>query len=337
MPPTKGETVQMPDSGFRTLGVLERLQDFHLPQVPYAQIMIARTILPLDYARPPGTSYSIDGLDYLDNDRPYLLAMNHTDRFNYAPFMKELDRIGFSPLAPWVKGKYYQKAWLAKLLTWCACMPVPSRGFLLTLDWLARVGRRPREDEYRELRSLGDGLWSGEELSDDVRSYLEDLRHEDPAQFAQSFQRHFEGLTAEVVRINQEALEFGYRPLVFPQGTRSRRLTPGFSGVVQMALHLGVSIVPIGVSGSDLLYPGDSIFSKGGHCHYTIGEPIDLCSDPRAPRDFLPLTIDASRRYEQEFQRLTDLLMDRINDLLPEEYQFGDRAESLQAGTERFL
>ncbi|MCA9780026.1 MAG: hypothetical protein KC800_25030, partial [Candidatus Eremiobacteraeota bacterium] len=129
----------------------------------------------------------------------------------------------------------------------------------------------------------------------------------------------------------------GYRPLIFPQGTRSRPLTRGFSGIVQMALHMGVRIVPVGVSGSDDCYPGDNPFSKGGRVHYCIGKPFDPGADSQAPRDFIPLTIKASRDHGEAFERLTDELMARINELLPTEYQFAEEGQASTQGAERFL
>ena len=322
---------------FQSLGVLETLRDFHLPAVPYAQIFIARVILGVDYRLPTKrTSVSMDGLEHLDSDEPMMVAMNHTDRYNYMPFMRELDQLGISPVAPWVKGKYYQNPWLAKLLCWCACMPIPSRGFLLTLDWLARTGRQPDRSEYRQLRMLGDGELEEIDLSPTMLDYLKKAPGGGPEGFFPAFQQHFEGLSAEVVRINKEAMEKGYRPLVFPQGTRSRKLTRGFSGIVQMALHTGVRIVPVGVSGSDLLYPGDNPFTKGGHVHYSIGEPFDPRSVD-APQNFVPLTIRASQEHGSTFEGLTGILMDRINNLLPAEYQFAQSEEEEFAGAERFV
>ena len=327
----------MNSNEFQCLGVLQTLRDFHLPLVPYLQIMIARVCLGLDYSRPHRrTTISIDGLERLEGDEPMMVAMNHTDRFNYMPFMKELDRGGFSPLAPWVKGKYYQSSWLGRWLNWCACIPIPSRGFLLTLDWVHRMQRKPAVDEYRQLRVLGDGEWSGESLEPAVEEYLNKAPGQGPDGFFQAFQSHFEGFSSHVVRINREAMERGYRPLVFPQGMRSRMLTRGFSGVVQMALHTGVRIVPVGVSGSDKLYPGNNPFSRGGHVHYSVGEPFDP-RDGGAPTDFVPLAIRASRSHGDVFEELTQRLMDRINDLLPPEYQYApDESENVQ-GADRFL
>lgn len=327
----------MPATHFHTLGIFKTLKNFRYPKVPYAQILIARTFLPFDYRFPRRTTISIDGLDKMSHQQPYLVAMNHTDRFNYAPFMAYLDKVGLPPLAPWVKGKYYRKPWMAKMLTWCACTPVPSRGFLLTVDWLARMGRPPADDEYRQLRHLGDGVDLEAELLPDVEEYLKRAPGRGKEAFVPLFQEHFEGLSAELVRINIEALESGYRPLVFPQGTRSRRLTPGFSGIVQMALHLKVPILPVGVSGSDKIYPGNSIRSQGGHVHYTVGDLYDPSAEPHAPRDFMPLTIAASAQHGEAFGELTHHLMDRLNDLLPPDYQYDPDGPNTRQGIRRFL
>lgn len=323
---------------FQCLGVIEALRTFHLPKVPYLQILLARCALGVDYRMPHRpTTVSIDGLEHLDGDEPMMVAMNHTDRYNYMPFMRELDQQGLCPLAPWVKGRYYRKPWLARLLNWCACVPVPSRGFLLSLDWLARTGRAPDSVEYRQLRLLGDGAWEGQELVPSVADYLKRAPGGGREGFAAAFQEHFEGLSGEVVRINREAMQLGYRPLVFPQGTRSRNLTRGFSGVVQMALHTGVRIVPVGVSGSDLLYPGDRPFSKGGHVHYCVGAPFDPAAEKDEPADFIPLTIQASRDHGKRFEEITHRLMDCINELLPDEYRYEPEPIEHSAGAERFL
>jgi 1-acyl-sn-glycerol-3-phosphate acyltransferase len=323
---------------FRSLGVLEKMREFHLPPVPYFQILVKRTIMRFDYQSPRKTHISVDGLEHLDSDEPMLLAMNHTDRFNYLPFMRKLDLLGYPPLAPWVKGKYYQNRYLSQFLCLASCIPIPSRGFLLTLDWLARTGRQPNKTEYRQLRLMGDGAWTaGLEMEPTVAEYLRQGPGGTPENYFEEFQRHFEGLTGSVVRINKEAMELGYRPLIFPQGTRSRHLTQGFSGIVQMALHMGVRIVPVGVSGSDLCYPGDNPFSKGGHVHYSVGEPFDPNASPEAPKDFIPLTIRASRDHGAEFEALTGQLMDRINELLPAEYQYAESLLTQKQGAERFV
>ena len=307
---------------FRSLGVLETLKEFHLPPVPYGQIFISRGFLGPTYRFPKRTVITIDGLERMNNEKSFMVAMNHTDRFNYAPFMYHLDQVGLPPLAPWVKGKYYQNPHLARLLVWCACTPVPARGFLLTLDWLARMERRPNEFEYRQLRRLGDRLEIDAPLEDGVADYLTKAPGGDAKSFGELFADHFETLSGEFIRINVEALELGYRPLVFPQGTRSKRMTQGFSGIIQMALHLGVPILPVAVTGSEDIYPDDSPLAKGGHVHYTIGDFYDPMAGGDIPQNFIPMTIRASQEHGQRFDVLTAELMDCLNALLPSDYQF---------------
>ncbi len=312
----------MADNKFRSLGVLETLKEFHLPRVPYGQIFISRAFLGPTYRFPKKTNISIDGLERMNNEKSFLVAMNHTDRFNYAPFMYHLDQVGLPPLAPWVKGKYYQNPLLARLLVWCACTPVPARGFLLTLDWLARMKRRPNELEYRQLRRLGDRLMLDEPIEAGVAEYLKEAPGGEAGHFGELFAEHFETLSGEFIRINVEALELGYRPLVFPQGTRSKRMTQGFSGIIQMALHLGVPILPVAVTGSEDIYPDDSPLAKGGHVHYTVGDFYDPTAHGDSPQNFLPMTIRASRDHGERFDVLTAELMDCLNALLPSDYQF---------------
>ena len=91
------------------------------------------------------------------------------------------------------------------------------------------------------------------------------------------------------------------------------------------------------ISGSDDCYPGDNPFSKGGRVHYSIGKPFDPNADPKAPSDFVPLTIKASRDHGETFERLTDDLMGRINELLPPEYQFAGEQTVSDQGAERFI
>src|SRR5690606_15126531 len=87
--------------------------------------------------------------------------------------------------------------------------------------------------------------------------------------------RHlFHAMMARFTALNREAVAIGLDLLVFPQGTRSRRLLPAHDGIAQMALHLRIPIVPIGCNGADLVYPGASPFARRGRIVYRVGEPI---------------------------------------------------------------
>ena len=61
----------------------------------------------------------------------------------------------------------------------------------------------------------------------------------------------FAAMMQRVVEINRDGLQKGLHLLVFPQGTRSRRLTRGHTGAAQIALHTGAPVIPVGCSGSD--------------------------------------------------------------------------------------
>ena len=65
--------------------------------------------LHLTYALPSKTHITIEGLENLPTDRGVMIALNHTDRYNYWPLQYELWRIGYERMTmAWVKAKYYE-------------------------------------------------------------------------------------------------------------------------------------------------------------------------------------------------------------------------------------
>jgi 1-acyl-sn-glycerol-3-phosphate acyltransferase len=111
--------------------------------------------------------------------------------------------------------------------------------------------------------------------------------------------------------------------------------------VAQVAQHLGVDIVPVGCNGSNLVYPGNSPFAKGGRIVYRIGRPLRLdgseLRDYRVTEPFRPFTLDAGV-HREAFQGMTDVVMEHINELLDPEYQYADEQTSDGVrGLDRFL
>jgi 1-acyl-sn-glycerol-3-phosphate acyltransferase len=147
-----------------------------------------------------------------------------------------------------------------------------------------------------------------------------------------------------VVDLNRQAIEeLGLNVLVFPEGTRSRRLGKGLNGLAQITQYLGAPIVPVGCSGSDRLYPGNSPFSKGGRVIYRVGAPL-LVDGPelaslRVPRDdALPFSNEATARYGERYDAITRVVMERINHLLDPAYRRADEETALaEQGVRRFL
>jgi hypothetical protein len=159
--------------------------------------------------------------------------------------------------------------------------------------------------------------------------------------FLHDFAEVFDRMIDEVMRLNRQALEFGQHLLVFPQGTRSVRLSRGHIGVAQVAQHLGVDIVPVGCNGSNRVYPGNSPFAKGGRIVYRIGEPLRLdgtaLRDYRVTEPFHPFTLEAGVHHEA-FEGMTAVVMDHINELLDPEYQYTDgRTPDGVSGMDRFV
>jgi 1-acyl-sn-glycerol-3-phosphate acyltransferase len=278
-------------------------------------------------------------------DEPVLFAMNHTDRYNYWPFQYRLWRTRDQFTATWVKGKNYEGRFSTVFLQLTNNIPIASKGYLITRDFMNVTGRRPDDAEYAALRDLfGDTTRAAAdgvppEVVERPRDVL-GMRF-DPS--STTYGAHMQRLIAEMhrrfVALNQRAFDLGLHVLVFPEGTRSVRLSRGRPGLAQMALKLRRTIVPVGCNGSDLCYVRKAPFASPGRIVYRFGEPItsaDLAAFDPGP--FEPFDPETERRYSARFSALTDLVMDRLNETLDERHRFSeDRESDGVRGTDRFV
>jgi 1-acyl-sn-glycerol-3-phosphate acyltransferase len=333
---------------------LERMQSIQLSGDPLGQKAVASLLLIPNYSVPPRVRIDVEAADRIP-DEPVIFAMNHTDRYNYWPFMLRmwLDHSRF--MAAWVKGKYYQNWWLGRFMEWTNNIPTVSRGYLIARDFKNVTGREPRDSEYRLLRQLVDDVTVGTgdgEAGPEVRAGVprEILKRPrdllgvefDPSErtWARAVGELFLKMTDRFVTLNGEAFQKGLDLLVFPQGTRSKRLSRGRIGISQVALHFDRTIVPVGCNGSDDVYPGSSPWGRSGHITYRVGEPIsrEQMEPFQTQEKFLPFTPEAESTYREEFQGLVDLVMQRINGLLEPQYQFSDDYDPDGVeGTARFI
>lgn len=322
---------------------LDRLNKIKLHRRPVAQRLVAELVLRADYRFPKRTEIILEGLDNLPRDRGVYLAMNHTDRYNYWPFQYQMYRQGdLRFTATWVKGKYYENRWLASFLDANNNIPLPSRGYVITTAFRKAMKRVPTADEYRSLRTLVDGDAEGA-LVNASPALLEFVgRSGGVTGFLDAFEAEFGAMMKAVVKLTRQALEeLDLNILVFPQGTRSKRLSRGHTGLMHMAQHTGHAIVPVGCNGSDRAYPGSSPFSKGGRIVYRIGRPLEIDGPELGPHrvgePFLPFSRDAAR-FESRFQAAIDVVMDHIDALLDPEYRYSeDRSSDGVEGGRRFL
>jgi len=331
---------------------LPRLKRIRLMKRPIGQVIFGHTVLTPNYNFLPGVDIEIERLENVP-DEPVIFAMNHTDRFNYFPFMYKMWKLKERYMTVWVKGKYYEQPIVATFMELTSNLPTVSRGYIITKDFALTMKRRPTEAEYDTLRTLVDreadpdqdpstvdvsGIPS--ELFDTKRNILGVDFDPRDSSYAAAINRVFNEMMSEFVRLNERSFELGLDLLVFPQGTRSIRLPKGRIGMMEIALRYKKTIVPVGCNGCDLVYTGSLPIAKAGTIVYRIGEPIpyEELSDFHIEEPYDPFTAEAEHAHRSKFQGAVDVVMNRINELLDPRYRFSDDLRSTGvSGTERFM
>ena len=337
---------------------LDVLKSIRLSPVPWSQIAVAGGVLMPNYKNPwTRTEITLEGAENLP-DHPVIFAMNHTDRYNYWPFQYRIWRDLKLYTTTWVKGKYYNKPAVRAFMIKTNNLAVPSRGYLITADAHALLGKPPSEKAYRLIRDAINGqstdtralreaaaeagvLKEVVTLLDTPRDMLGYGFEPSQENYLEAMANLFLEMMECFVALNEQAFALGLNILVFPEGTRSIRLGQGKPGLAQMALRMKATVVPVGCNGSHEVYPGDSPFAKGGRIVYRIGEPLrpDVeLKEFQIDEEFTPFSFAAEERYQEVFQPMTDLVMDRIAGLLDERHLPSDDegAKSVE-GAKRFL
>jgi 1-acyl-sn-glycerol-3-phosphate acyltransferases len=117
------------------------------------------------------------------------------------------------------------------------------------------------------------------------------------------------GVDVAAFRLARRILDEGHILFVFPEGTRSPdgALQEAREGVAVLAQRTGAPIVPIGISGSNRVWPkGQTLPRPGGHVTVRVGSPF-------LPSELLPP--DTDRRTAKGL--VTTMIMERIAALLP--------------------
>src|SRR5438552_724141 len=95
---------------------LERLNRIRFRPDPPGQRFVAKYVFGTTYRFPLRRTRIVwEGAENLPRQAS-ILVMNHTDRYNYFPFLYELWRRGLGHATVWVKGKYYENALMARFM-----------------------------------------------------------------------------------------------------------------------------------------------------------------------------------------------------------------------------
>ena len=325
---------------------LKRLQSLRLRRIPWGQLLTANLGMRPNFTFLPGIDIVVEGLENLPTDRRVILALNHTDRYNPWPLQYTLYRKKLGFTVTWVKAKYYEHWFIGAFMTACNNIPLPSRGYVISTEFRKLMNRPPSNDEYRTIRDMMDGKrdFSSPFKTEDtehVRRFFEGGSGS-VQETVRKLEEYFGQMMDVVTNLSTQVMsELNSHLLVCPQGTRSKRLTEGKTGMVQMAQRMGATILPVGCSGSDRLYPGASPFAKKGRVVYRIGEPLPVDSGPlaphRVPEEIKPFTREGSEKFGEKYTIMTKIVMDRINDLVDPEYQYGDDEQGVSKGVKRFV
>ena len=319
---------------------------------PIGQVFFGHTVLMPSYSRLPGVDIQIEGIGNIP-DEPVIYAMNHTDRFNYFPFMYKMWKLKERYITVWVKGKYYENPVVGTFMELTSNLPTVSRGYIITKDFTLTMDRRPTEAEYDTLRALVNSAADPDEAASTVDTsgippeLLTTKRDILGVQFDPHRQSYedaingvFDAMMRQFVKLNERSFELGLDLLVFPQGTRSIRLPKGRIGMMEVAMRYRKTIVPIGCNGCDLVYTGSLPIAKKGAIVYRVGTPItyDDLSEFHINEPYEPFTAEAEHKHRDKFQGAVDVVMNRINGLLDPQYQFSDDLQSTGVrGTSRFI
>jgi len=348
--------VDLIESGVYIMLIQKYLLNRALNPKPLLHLLLVEGPLRWNYAFPRRTQIIIENLERIPQDRAVILAMNHTNIYNYVPFLYQLFREykaqperGFPSFAFWAKAHFFHHPLAGKLLATANVIPLPSRGYLLAHDFQDTFDRIPTHAEYRLLRDLIDRRIELDPFlvqanRDLVRFVTTPHGEFDPhiQSYYAFIERQYNRLMRLVTRTSEQALlKQRINLLIFPEGGISFRLRQGQVGLAQIALKTGAPIVPIGANGLDKLYPDLWPFSRGGQALYRVGQPLSV-ADELAPfainQPFEPFSRAAQNKFGDRFRAATDLIMERINALLDPPYQFSpDAPPPERQGAERFV
>ena len=273
---------------------------------------------------------------------PAILATNATHQYDLLPIRYAL-RVADHKVTTLSKGKNYHGFFMRTVCTKSGSVPLVSRGYIIVMDFLGTFGRKPTDREYRALREHIEEavpLPAGEvfdTIAERARTILGLPFNPSTGTYRECTRALYSEMMDLTLAQCRRAVSQGYALHVFPQGSSATRLSRGHIGAVQLAHAIGQPLLPIGVNGCLDVFPKNRrIAMAPGTVVLRTGSPFvpDLAE---LPDDFQAFHPEHERLQRATLQKQTDLLMERINDLLDERYQWApDRRSDGSAGSDRF-
>lgn len=300
---------------------MEYLEKIKLDTIPLLQKIIALLFLKPNYNFFQKVDIQIKGMHKIPKDKKVIFAMNHTDRFNYWPFQYTLLMSGHAFTTVWVKAEYYRNSIMAKVLDHCKLIPVPSMRYLIFEIFMQKFKRRMAKDEYRFLKDIIDGVPKSD---DQFKAYpqVKTLIQED---FQKYILNYHQDIMKRIVDLSIDALfNKNLHLIIFPEGTRLAKLGQARTGLAQLALKTKSTIIPIGSNYCELVYPDNLPWARSGKVVYRVGDPLDfdgILKPYNIKETFEPFTLASKNKYQAQFEAVTNIVMENINELLDQEYR----------------
>lgn len=267
--------------------------------------------------------------DFPQLDGPVLFTMNHSHYFDFLQSRAAMDHQKGVRTASFVKYRAFQNRVDGAYMRLMGNIPIASRGYLISADFAQVNGRKPDEAEYRVLRDHVDGAGplpdepTFQALLDGPREVLGLSFEPGQTPYREMIGACYRQAMATTLSQARQVIDAGHSLHIYPEGLYSSRLSQGRTGAIQIAVGLGLPIVPVGFSGmNDLFHDKCILAHRSGTLKLRFGEPY------RVNRPELENLTPFDWRDEEDLgpvlEEETHKLMWKINALLDPSCQWGE-------------
>jgi 1-acyl-sn-glycerol-3-phosphate acyltransferase len=287
------------------------MKKYEISAYSWGQRLVAIALLLPNYELLHKVNIVVEGEQNLKKPENFIYAMNYVNSFNYLPFQYYLWRKGYGETTVWVRGKYYRNPFAAIGLWLTNCIPAPSMGYFIEEFYKERHDRNISSEDYRLVKEAIDG-----KEGVDLKAVNKMLGNS----CVSFFRSYHEQIMGEVARLTRSALfEKHLNLIIFPERIRSIKSSSGLTGTAQIALYTRKKVIPVACKNSEEIYPGASPVAKSGTVVYRIGKPLSVDGELapfRIDEPFELLSARTSNKYEEQFSGATQLITNRINEML---------------------